>query len=80
MKILVTGGRSFVDVQVKGPYRLWRHTHEFEPADGGTIVRDRVRYALPLGPLGELVAGPLVTRDLEAIFDCRRRRITEARA
>ena len=49
-------GRRFVDVQIKGPYRLWHHTHTFEPADGGTLVRDRVRYALPLGPAR--AAGP----------------------
>ena len=43
----------FVDAQVSGPYRLWHHTHVFEPdGRGGTLMRDRVRYALPLGPLG----------------------------
>ena len=47
-------GRRFVDAQLRGPYRLWHHTHTFEPDGDGTIVRDRVRYALPLGPLGEL--------------------------
>ena len=26
---------EFVDVQLQGPYRLWRHTHRFEPVDGG---------------------------------------------
>ena len=53
-------GRSFVDAQIRGPYRLWHHTHTFEPAAGGTLMRDRVRYALPLGPLGE--AGPPAVR------------------
>jgi uncharacterized protein (TIGR01777 family) len=72
--------RSFVDVQTRGPYSLWHHTHEFEPADGGTIIRDRVRYVLPFGALGELVASGLVARDLEAIFDFRRERIQEALA
>jgi ligand-binding SRPBCC domain-containing protein len=66
----VTGER-FVDVQVRGPYRLWHHTHTFEAHDGGTLVRDRVRYALPLGPLGELAHRLLVRRDLERIFDFR---------
>jgi hypothetical protein len=35
----------FVDVQLKGPYRLWRHTHEFIDAAAGTIVRDRLAGA-----------------------------------
>jgi uncharacterized protein (TIGR01777 family) len=67
----------FVDVQTRGPYTLWHHTHEFEPADGGTVIRDRVRYRLPFGALGDLVAGRMVRRDLEAVFDFRRQRIQE---
>jgi ligand-binding SRPBCC domain-containing protein len=65
-------GRRFVDVQVRGPYALWHHTHEFEPdGAGATVVRDRVRYALPLGPLGELARRAVVARDLDRIFDHR---------
>lgn len=64
-------GERFVDVQVEGPYRLWHHTHTFEARNGGTIVRDEVRYALPLGPLGELAHRLFVRRDLERIFDFR---------
>ena len=70
-------GRGFVDLQTKGPYRLWHHTHEFEPYRGGTIVRDLVRYQLPLGPLGDLIAGKLVARDVRAIFDFRREKVRE---
>lgn len=61
----------FVDSQLAGPYRLWHHTHTFEPHGGGTLMRDVVRYALPAWPLGELAA-PLVRRQLAAIFDFRR--------
>lgn len=64
-------GKRFVDVQVQGPYRLWHHTHTFEPHREGTRVRDRVRYALPFGPLGELAHRLFVQRDLERIFDFR---------
>lgn len=63
----------FVDVQVQGPYSLWEHTHTFE-ADGpeATIIRDRVRYSIPFGPLGEIANRLLVQRDLRRIFDYRR--------
>jgi ligand-binding SRPBCC domain-containing protein len=62
----------FVDVQIKGPYRLWHHTHDFEPdGSGGTVMRDTVRYALPFGPLGAAAHRLLVRRDLSAIFDFR---------
>ncbi len=64
-------GVRFVDMQLAGPYRLWHHTHEFEPdGHGGTVMRDVVRYALPYWPLGEL-GMPLVRRDLDRIFDFR---------
>lgn len=62
----------FEDVQLRGPYRLWHHTHTFEPDGDGTLMRDVVRYALPLGPLGELAHAMIVRRDLERIFDFRR--------
>jgi ligand-binding SRPBCC domain-containing protein len=65
--------RRFVDVQVKGPYSLWEHTHDFEEdGPGATIIRDRVRYAIPFGPLGGLAERVLVRRDLRQIFDYRR--------
>jgi ligand-binding SRPBCC domain-containing protein len=64
--------RRFVDVQLRGPYRIWHHTHLFEPHLGGTLMRDVVRYALPLGPVGALARALFVRRDLERIFDYRR--------
>ncbi len=62
----------FVDVQLKGPYRWWRHTHEFSDAPGGTIVRDRVEYEVPFGLVGELARAVFVDRQLAAIFAFRR--------
>jgi ligand-binding SRPBCC domain-containing protein len=66
----------FVDVQVRGPYALWHHTHEFVAMpDGGTLMTDTVRYAIGFGPLGELARRALVTRDLDAIFAFRAARV-----
>ena len=66
----------FVDVQVRGPYALWHHTHEFaRSADGGTEMTDTVRYALPLGPAGAAAHALFVKRDLERIFDFRREEV-----
>ena len=62
----------FVDVQVRGPYALWHHTHDLtSDGEGGTVMRDTVRYAIGFGPLGELAHRLLVRRDLEAIFAFR---------
>ena len=65
----------FVDVQLRGPYRLWHHTHSFEPDGDGVRVRDVVRYALPLGPLGGLANAAFVRRDLARIFDHRQQAV-----
>jgi ligand-binding SRPBCC domain-containing protein len=44
---------SFVDEQVAGPFARWRHAHHFEPdGAGGTVMRDVVDFAAPLGLLG----------------------------
>ena len=66
----------FVDVQLRGPYALWEHTHTFEP-DGpdAVVIADRVRYALPFGPLGELAHAAFVRRDLQRIFEYRSRAV-----
>ena len=64
--------RSFVDVQLRGPYRTWRHTHTFVEKDGFTEMRDHVDYSLPFGPLGRLVHALVVQRDLAQIFAYRR--------
>src|SRR3954447_19432160 len=62
-------GVRFVDRQLRGPYGLWHHTHEFEPtSDGATLMRDVVRYALPLGPAGALAHAPFVPRGLQGVF------------
>lgn len=62
----------FVDLQRRGPYRLWHHAHTFEAVPGGTRMYDRVDYTLPFGPLGTLTHALVVRRTLERIFEHRR--------
>jgi ligand-binding SRPBCC domain-containing protein len=69
--------RSFVDRQLHGPYRLWHHRHDFESHDGGTLVSDRVDYAIPMWPAGELAHALVVRRDLAQIFDFRQKAVRE---
>lgn len=66
--------RRFVDEQVRGPYRMWRHEHLFEEVDGGTRVRDRVLYAV-FAP--DVVERLFVRRDVERIFAYRQERLRE---
>jgi ligand-binding SRPBCC domain-containing protein len=62
----------FVDLQLRGPYALWRHSHTFEECGEGTRIVDRVQYALPLGAVGLLAHVLWVRRTLERIFDFRK--------
>lgn len=63
----------FVDEQARGPYRYWRHRHTFRPTEGGTIVGDRVEYALPFGWLGRIVHALFLRRQLRQIFAYRQK-------
>jgi ligand-binding SRPBCC domain-containing protein len=69
--------REFQDLQEKGPYKVWVHTHRFTEGGGTVTIHDRVEYELPLGPLGRLAHRLRVRRQLEEIFDYRRRAIEE---
>jgi ligand-binding SRPBCC domain-containing protein len=62
---------GFVDREIKGPYALWNHEHQFTSHDEGTIMRDRVTYALPLWWAGRVMHAIMVKRDVERIFDFR---------
>jgi ligand-binding SRPBCC domain-containing protein len=64
----------FVDEQLKGPYRSWVHRHSFREAGGMTEMVDCVSYSLPFGTAGQLAA-PIVSRQLDQIFDFRSRAI-----
>ncbi len=69
--------RRFVDIQKRGPYRSWIHEHLFEPSGAGTLMRDRVEYAVPGGVLEPLLHRLFVEPDLERIFTYRGQRIQE---
>ena len=61
---------GFMDEQVRGPYRLWEHTHRFYDDEDKTIIEDVVRYGLPFWPFGE-IAHRIVLLQLERIFRFR---------
>lgn len=62
----------FVDLQLRGPYALWHHTHTFAPVDGGVECSDKVIYRLPVPGVGRAVHALLVKQQLLAIFRYRR--------
>ncbi len=74
-----TPGESFADEAESGPFKTWRHIHRVVPdGDAAAWLEDDITYALPLGALGDLVAGPLVKRRLDRMFAHRHRATAEA--
>jgi len=62
----------FADTQLKGPYKLWHHTHTFVEKDGGVLMKDVVRYELPFGLLGDWVHSLIVRKKIAFIFAYRK--------
>ena len=68
---------GFLDVQVSGPYKVWRHRHTFQETALATVMRDLVRYELPFAILGDVAHALVVRRQLRRIFGYRSRRIAK---
>ncbi len=61
----------FVDLQLKGPYKLWHHEHRFIAEGTGTRIHDEVQYLLPFGVFGSIAHRLKVKKDVETIFAYR---------
>jgi ligand-binding SRPBCC domain-containing protein len=71
--------RQFRDIQVRGLFRRWVHTHLFE-ADGpdACYLEDRIEYAMPLGLIGDWLLGWMIEKKLDTLFQYRHRITREA--
>jgi uncharacterized protein len=61
----------FIDVELKGPYKLWHHEHRFVAEANGTRIIDEVKYELPFGIFGSIAHALKVRKDVETIFAYR---------
>lgn len=62
----------FQDVQLKGPYRKWQHTHFFSAVDGGTQMSDEVVYQIPLSTISNLTNALFIRKQIASIFEYRK--------
>jgi ligand-binding SRPBCC domain-containing protein len=68
----------FVDEQQSGPFKRWRHSHEFEAVDSKTTrLTDHIDYTVPLGPLGWVGDLLIVRRKLKSMFAYRAKVLPE---
>jgi len=61
----------FVDEQIKGPYKIWHHTHSFKAIDGGTEMTDEVKYLSPGWIFEPIIQALFIKKKVEQIFDYR---------
>ena len=71
-------GQSFQDVQIRGPFARWCHTHSVESIDEDSCrYIDSIEYKVLFGWFGELLGGWLVSRKLNKMFAYRHQRVKE---
>jgi ligand-binding SRPBCC domain-containing protein len=63
---------SFTDLQLTGPYKVWKHTHTFTVKEDGVLMTDVIQYELPLGWLGKIVEKIIVRDKIKSIFEYRK--------
>lgn len=61
----------FVDVQKKGPFKSWKHTHQFQETAKGLKMTDQVEYEMPFGKIGDMVHDFTVKKQLQQMFQYR---------
>lgn len=68
----VNPNTGFTDEQVSGPFAQWRHDHLFDAAGtDSSVLTDNLSYRVPLGAVGNLVAGRMVAAEVQRMFTYR---------
>ena len=66
---------EFTDVQIQGPYRIWKYIHRFAIRKEGTVITDEVHYCVPFSFIGTLVHQLIIKKQLMDIFCYRAAKI-----
>lgn len=67
----------FIDEQIKGPYKIWKHQHKFKEIEGGIEAEDIIDYKLKPEIISRPVNYLIVKKQLEEIFDYRSKKMEE---
>ena len=62
---------KFMDQQIKGPYKVWRHLHTFEDHNGDTKMTDIVDFLSPGWILEPIINELYIKHKVKAIIDYR---------
>jgi ligand-binding SRPBCC domain-containing protein len=69
--------KYFIDEQRSGPYAFWHHQHHFKQTDQGVLMEDILTYKVPFGILGDVVNTLMVRKEVNQIFEYRKRILSE---
>ncbi len=61
----------FVDEQVSGPFKKWRHEHIIREVEGGSELIDQIDYEVPFGVFGRIADRVFIDRMLKKMFAFR---------
>jgi len=79
--VFVDRPRRFDDELVRSAFRRLHHAHEFEPSNGGTLMRDTLEWVSPFGILGRIADRLAVIRHMRWFVTTKQlalKRIAEA--
>lgn len=68
--------RRFIDIQTRGPYKMWVHEHTFIADGNKTIMKDKVNYISKGWFLEPLIQRFFVRKKVEDIFDYRQKKLS----
>ena len=66
-------GKQFCDVQLKGPFSSYQHSHLFRELGENSELTDQIEYKLPFAKISQLFAPQLIEKRLERTFRYRHR-------
>ncbi|MCW5822171.1 MAG: TIGR01777 family oxidoreductase [Cyanobacteria bacterium TGS_CYA1] len=66
----VQPGKEFTDVQVRGPFKFWKHKHIFEKTNDGCLLTDSIQYELPFD-VATIFSDTFIKDKLERMFQYR---------
>jgi len=69
-------GKMFRDIQEKGPFSSWSHSHFFHNIDNGSLLEDRIEYTLPSHQFLPSFLIHYIEKKLTRIFQQRQRTLT----
>jgi ligand-binding SRPBCC domain-containing protein len=67
----------FTDEMIEGNFSSFKHVHQFDDRDGGTLMRDTIVWTSPLGFLGKIVDRLILERHLRNLVAGRNARLKQ---